>query len=93
MIKINLDKAKEIQKDRMRVVRKPLLEKLDVDFVRALETGGDTTSITAQKQALRDVTNIVTGAEIIGTTVEEVTTELKQIWDEDLLGPNPQIES
>ena len=90
MIKINLDKAKEIQKDRMRVVRKPLLEKLDVDFVRALETGGDTTSITAQKQALRDITNIVTEAEITGTTVDEITTELKIIWDEDLLGPKPK---
>jgi hypothetical protein len=90
MIKINVDKAKEIQKDKMRAVRKPLLEKLDVEFVRALELGTDTEEIKTQKQALRDVTNIVTGAEIVGTTVEEVTTELKQIWDEDLLGPKPQ---
>lgn len=90
MIKVNLDKAKEIQKDRIREVRKPLLEKLDVDFVRALELGGDTASIAAQKQALRDVTNIVTEAEIIGTTVDEITTELKAIWDETLLGSNPQ---
>ena len=89
MIKINLDKAKEIQKDKIRQVRKPLLEKLDVDFVRALELGGDTASIAAQKQALRDVTNIVTEAEITGTTVDEVTTELKAIWDEELLGPQP----
>lgn len=90
MIKINLDKAKEIQKDKIRQVRKPLLEKLDVDFVRALELGGDTASIAAQKQALRDVTNIVTQAEITGTTVDEITTELKAIWDEDLLGPKPE---
>jgi len=90
MIKINVDKAKEIQKDRMREVRKPLLEKLDVEFVRALELGTDTEEIKTQKQALRDVTNIVTEAEITGTTVSEVTTELKQIWDEDLLGPKPQ---
>jgi len=90
MIKINVDKAKEIQKDKMREVRKPLLEKLDVEFVRALELGTDTEEIKTQKQALRDVTNIVTEAEITGTTVSEVTTELKQIWDEDLLGPKPQ---
>jgi hypothetical protein len=90
MIKINLDKAKEIQKDKMRVVRKPLLEKLDVDFVRELELGGDTASIVAQKQALRDVTNIVTEAEITGTTVDEITTEIKEIWDENLLGPKPK---
>jgi hypothetical protein len=90
MIKINVDKAKEIQKNKLREARKPLLEKLDVDFVRALETGGDTASIAAQKQALRDVTNIVTEAEITGTTVDEVTTELKAIWNEELLGPKPQ---
>jgi hypothetical protein len=89
MIKVNIDKAKEIQKDKMRVVRKPLLEKLDVDFVRALEVGGDTDSISAQKQALRDVTDIVTETEISGTTVDEITTELKAIWDEELLGGNP----
>lgn len=90
MIKINLDKAKEIQKDKLREARKPLLEKLDVDFVKALEIDGDTTSIAAQKQALRDVTNLVTEAEIIGTTVTEITAELKTIWNEELLGPNPQ---
>jgi hypothetical protein len=89
MIKINLDKAKEIHKDKLREVRKPLLEKLDVDFVRALEFGDDTASIAAQKQALRDVTNIVTEAEITGTTVTEITSELKEIWNEELLGTNP----
>jgi hypothetical protein len=89
MIKINLDKAKEIHKDKLREVRKPLLEKLDVDFVRALELGNDTASIAAQKRALRDVTNIVTEAEITGTTVTEITSELKAIWNEELLGNNP----
>ena len=89
MIKVNLDKAKEIQKDKIREARKPLLEKLDVDFVRALEIGNDTTPIKEQKQALRDATNLVTEAEITGTTVDEVTTELKELWDENLLGPKP----
>lgn len=90
MITINIEKAKEIQKDKIREVRKPLLEKLDIDFVRALETGSDIEEIKSQKQALRDVTNLVTEAEIIGTTVDEVTEELKAIWDEDLLGPKPE---
>ena len=89
MIKINLEKAKEIQKNKIREVRKPLLEKLDVDFVRALETGSNLEEIKAQKQALRDVTNLVTEAEITGTSIDEITSELKAIWDEDLLGPNP----
>jgi hypothetical protein len=90
MIKINLEKAKELQKEKIREVRNPLLQKLDVDFVKALEVGGDTASIVEQKQALRDVTNIVTEAEIVGTTVTEITEELKAIWDEELLGPKPQ---
>ena len=89
MIKINLEKAKEIQKEKIREVRNPLLQKLDVDFVKALEVGGDTASIVEQKQALRDVTNIVTEAEIVGTTVTEITAELKEIWNEELLGPKP----
>ena len=38
MITINLDKAKNIQKDRWRNARKPLLEKLDVEFLEAIET-------------------------------------------------------
>jgi hypothetical protein len=89
MIKINLDKAKEIQKDKIREVRKPLLEKLDVDFVRVLEVGGETAYIVTQKQTLRDITDIVTEAEITGTTVDEITAELKAIWNEELLGTNP----
>ena len=90
MIKINVDKAKEIQKDIMRYAREPVLKKLDVDFVRALELGSDTKDVIAKKQALRDVTNLVTEAEITGTTVDEVTAELKAIWDDDLLGPKPK---
>lgn len=52
------EKAKEVQRNHWRKLRGPLLNKLDQDFMRALETG-DTTAqktIAAQKQALRDVT-------------------------------------
>jgi hypothetical protein len=90
MIKINIDKAKEIQKDKIRSVRKPLLEKLDAEFVRALEFDKDSTTIKEQKQALRDITTIVSETEIAGTTVDEITKEIKEIWNEDLLGPNPE---
>lgn len=55
-ITINLNKAKEITKERLRLERKPLLEALDVQFQRALETGADTSEIVAEKQRLRDVT-------------------------------------
>ena len=56
MITINLDKAKEITKDRLRADRKPLLEAEDVKFMQAQETESDTTDIVAEKQRLRDIT-------------------------------------
>ena len=59
MITIDLDKAKLIKKNKLRVERKPLLEGLDVDYIRALEVGTDTTEIVAEKQRLRDITNLV----------------------------------
>ena len=43
-LKINIDKAKNIWKDKIRVARKPKLEELDVEFVRAQETGADTSA-------------------------------------------------
>jgi uncharacterized protein YdaT len=71
MITINIDKAKDITKDRLREERKPLLEAQDVAFQRALESGADTTAIVAEKQRLRDITS----------QVDEVSTvdELKGI--------------
>ena len=59
MITVNLDKAKQITKDKIRKTRKPLLEAQDVVFQRALESGEDTTAIVAEKQRLRDLTNPV----------------------------------
>lgn len=56
MIIINMDKAKEIHKNKLREARKPLLEKLDVEYMRTLEQGADTTEIVSQKQELRDIT-------------------------------------
>ena len=68
MITINLNKAKDIWKDKLRTERAPLLSSLDVQFQRALETGADTTEIVAEKQRLRDITNLVTSA----TTLDEI---------------------
>ncbi len=58
MITIDLTKAKEITKDRLRMEREPLLAAQDVAFQRALETGADTTAIVAEKQRLRDITKL-----------------------------------
>ena len=67
-ITVNIDKAKDITKDRLRAEREPLLEEQDVLFQRALESGDDTTAIVAEKQRLRDITNQVDSM----TTVEEL---------------------
>ena len=68
MITINLDKAKQITKERLREEREPLLAVQDVAFQRALESGADTSSIVAEKQRLRDITNVVDTA----TTLDEL---------------------
>ena len=67
-ITVNIDKAKNITKDRLRAEREPLLEAQDVLFQRALESGADTTAIVAEKQRLRDITNQIDSM----TTVEEL---------------------
>ena len=77
MITIDISKAKDIWKDKIRDARKPALEKLDVNFVKAQETSIDTTSIVADKQTLRDLPSQVDTA----TT----TDEIKAVWN-DLLG-------
>ena len=67
-ITTDITKAKEIKKEYLRQERKPLLEALDVDYMRALETKSDTVSITAEKQRLRDITKLCDDCK----TVEEL---------------------
>lgn len=55
---LDMDKAVEITKDRLREERQPLLEDLDVQFMRAQEQGLPTAEIVAEKQRLRDITTI-----------------------------------
>jgi len=68
MITVNLDKAKAITKERLRAERTPLLQAQDVAFQRAIEEGADTSAIVAEKQRLRDITNLADQA----TTLEEL---------------------
>ncbi len=65
---VDINKAKDITKDRLRAERKPLLEAQDVAFQRALESGADTSAIVAEKQRLRDITKLVDDVD----TVEEL---------------------
>jgi hypothetical protein len=67
---VNFDKAKVITKDRLRLEREPLLAEQDVAFMRATESGDDTTSIVTEKQRLRDITLLADTA----TTLDELKT-------------------
>jgi hypothetical protein len=84
MITINLNKAREIHKDKMRNARAPKLAALDVAFMRAVEQA-DTAKqaeIAAEKQAFRDVTK---DPDIVAATDVE---ELKSAWP-SILGDSP----
>ena len=58
-VSVNISKAKEITKKRLRAEREPLLQAQDVLFQRAQESSADTTAIVAEKTRLRDVTQLV----------------------------------
>ena len=64
---VDINKAKDITKDRLRAERKPLLLAQDVAFQRALEASADTSAIVAEKQRLRDITTLVNS---VNTTEE-----------------------
>ena len=83
MINVNMTKARDIHRDRVRQARKPLLELKDVEFQLAQEANADTTAIVADKQALRDAP--------AAAAIDAATTadELKAAWDTDLLGTSP----
>jgi hypothetical protein len=83
VISEDMAKAKEIFKDKIREVRKPLLEAKDVELMKALEAGDSTTAIAAAKDALRDApaaAAIDAATDIVG---------LKAAWDTDVLGDSP----
>jgi len=56
VVEVDMTTAQEIFKDNLRRERQPLLEALDVEYMKAMERGEDTTVIVAQKVALRDIT-------------------------------------
>ena len=67
---IDINKAKDITKDRLRAEREPLLEAQDVAFQRALESSADTSAIVAEKQRLRDITKLIDNI----NTIDELKT-------------------
>ena len=82
-IGLDMSKAKDIHRDKVRDARGPLLAAKDIEFARAQETNADTTAIVAAKQALRDAP--------AAAAIDAATTadELKAAWDTSLLGDSP----
>ena len=85
VISEDMTKAKEIFKDKIREVRKPLLEAEDVVYMKALEADDATAKANsvAKKNNLRDAP--------AASAISSATTinELKAAWDADLLGTSP----
>ena len=81
----DLATAKTIFKEKIREVRKPLLEAQDVLFMKALEDDNSSAQTTAKntKKKLRDApaASAITNAD----TIEK----LKAAWDTDVLGTSP----
>lgn len=63
VVTVNMAKAKELTKQRLRSERAPLLAAQDVAFQRAQETGAPTTAIVAEKDRLRNVTQLADSCE------------------------------
>lgn len=72
VISVNMEKAREIWRDKIREARKEPLKLLDTAYMKALETSADTRSIVADKQALRDAPALASIE--AATTPEELTT-------------------
>jgi len=78
VVDIDMTKARGVWKTKMRTARKPKLADLDTQFMRAMESGADLTTIAAAKTALRDVTKLP------GITAAASPEELKLVWPEIL---------
>lgn len=74
---VDMEKAREIHKERIRVARTKKMAELDIEFQRAMEKNKNTKDIVSQKQRLRDAT------EDPKINSAQTTEELKSIWYEE----------
>ena len=85
VISEDMTTAKTIFKNKIREVRKPLLEAQDVAYMKALESGSSSaqSTVATKKKELRDApaASAITNAKTIA--------ELKSAWNTSLLGASP----
>ena len=91
---VDMEKAREIHKERIRAGRIKKLAELDIEFQRAMEKNKSTKDIVSQKQKLRDAT------EDPKLNSAQTTEELKSIWYQEfgtrydrIVPPGMDIES
>jgi len=81
-VTVNLTKAKDIVKSKLRIEREPVFAALDIQFMRAVESGNTTqqAAIAEQKDELRNITahSSITGA----TTVDSLKTAMNNLIDQ-----------
>jgi len=77
---VNMEFARAIFRHHIRQVREPLLNALDVEYMKAHEAGEDTADIIARKKVLRDLPN--------DTNIKRAQTaaELLATWPTEHLG-------
>ena len=85
VISEDVSTAKTIFKDKIREVRKPLLEAQDVLYMKAIEDGDSSaqSTVATKKKELRDAP-AASAIDSAGTTAD-----LKKAWDTDVLGTSP----
>ncbi len=80
---IDMAKAREIHKTKIREARTPKLAELDIEFQKAQETSADTSAIVEKKTALRDA------PADSGITSASDADALKAQWNATILGASP----
>ena len=85
VISEDLTKAKEIFKEKIREVRKPLLEEEDVVYMKALEAD----DASAKTASVTKKTNLRNAPAASAITNASSISALKAAWDTDLLGDSP----
>ena len=85
VISEDMTAAKVIFKEKIREVRKPLLEAQDVAYMKGLEEG----STSKQNAAVQTKSKLRDAPAASAITNAKTIAELKSAWDTDLLGASP----
>ena len=70
-VDICCERARDIQLGRLRAAREPHWEKLDREFMLAIETGSDLSEVVSKKQVLRDITEPLKALKVRGKFNDE----------------------